>query len=327
VLILSKAEVEELLDLDALVDAVAAALADVSSGRASMPPRVAALVDERQAGLFAMPAYLPSAGALTTKLVSLFPQNRDRETHQAVIVAFDPENGTPLALMDGTHITASRTAAGSALSARLLARGDARTVAIIGTGVQARSHARALARDPRVERMIVAGRDREAAERLASELRPRLARTIEVADSIESAVRSADIVATATHTDTPVVRRDWLRPGTHVSSVGYNTAGEGEIDGETIRDAVVFVESRVSALAPAPAGAVELTHAIANGLIAPEHVRGELGELVAGTVTGRSNDDEITLYKSVGIAVEDSAAAALVLKAATERGVGTTVEI
>jgi ornithine cyclodeaminase len=229
--------------------------------------------------------------------------------------------------MDGTHITASRTAAGSALATRLLARSDSKTVAIIGTGVQARSHARALARDPRLQRMIVAGRDREAAERLANELRPLLGRTIEVADSIESAVGSADVVAAATHANTPVVRREWLRPGTHVNSVGYNSAGEGEVDVATVRDALVFVESRASTLAAPPAGAVELNRAISEGAITPDHIRAELGEVVAGTAPGRISSEEITLYKSVGVAVEDAAAAALVLRAAMERGVGTEVEL
>jgi len=326
-LVLTRAQVEELLDLDALVDAVGEALADVSSGKASMPPRVAAQVEARHAMLAAMPAYLPSAGALTTKLVSVFPENRDRESHQAVVVVFDPENGSPIALMDGTYITASRTAAGSALATRLLARQDANTVAIIGTGVQARSHARAFARDPRLVHMVIAGRDRESAERMAAELRPLLARTIEVADSIESAVRSADVVAAATHTDTPVVRREWLRPGVHVTSVGYNTAGEGEVDVATVRDAFVVVESRDSALAAPPSGAVELNRAISEGAITPDHIRAELGEIVAGSAPGRTSGDMITLYKSVGVAVEDSAAAALVLRAARERGVGTEVEI
>jgi ornithine cyclodeaminase len=327
VLVLSRSDVEELLDLDALVDAVGAALAELSTGAASMPARGAAQVESRHAMLASMPAFLPAAGALTTKLVSVFPENRNRETHQAVIAAFDPENGSPLALMDGTYITASRTAAVSALATRLLARHDAKTVAIIGTGVQARSHARALARDHRLDHMVVAGRDRESAERLANELRPLLGRSIEVADSIESAVRSADVIAAATHADTPVVRREWLQPGTHVNSVGYNAYGEGEVDVATVRDALVFVESRASTLAPPPSGAVELNRAIAEGAITADHIRAELGEVVAGTAPGRISADEITLYKSVGVAVEDAAAAALVLRAARERGIGTEVEV
>jgi ornithine cyclodeaminase len=337
---LSAADVEALLDLDALVDVVAAAMADLSAGRVSMPARIAAVVPERDGILVAMPAHLPSAGALTTKLVSLFPKNRDRPTHQALICAFDPATGTPLAVMDGRVITESRTAAGAALSTRLLARDDARVAAIVGTGAEAHSHALALARDPRVERLIIVGRRAAAAESLAERVREELAGggpaglpagrrvDVDVAASAEEACAVADIVSCATHAAEPVVRRAWLRPGTHVTSVGFNTAGEGEVDGETIRDAVLVVESRAAAFAPPPAGAIELVSAMERGLIAgPEHARAEIGELVAGTATGRTSADEITLYKSVGVAVQDAAAAMLVLRAAEDRRVGTTIEL
>jgi alanine dehydrogenase len=327
ILILKRSEVEALLDLDRLVDAVAAALADLSEDRASMPPRVAAMVAERHGLLAAMPAFLPSARALTTKLVSLFPENRDVPTHQAVICCFDPATGTPLALMDGTAITASRTAAGSALATRLLARADAHVVAIVGTGVQGRAHALALARDRRVQRMLLAGRDAGAAQALVAELANHVTVPLEAARSIEAAVREADVVCLATHAADPVIKREWLRPGVHVNSVGYNSSGRGELDGAILRDGFVVVESRASALAPAPAGAVELNRAIAEGLITTEHVRAELGELVTGRVTGRTDASQLTVYKSVGVAVEDAAAAALVLEAARDRGVGIAVEL
>src|SRR5215210_2078498 len=158
-IVLSQEEVRELLDLDELVDALAAAHNDLSAGAASMPPRIAALVQDQEGLLGVMPSYLPSAG-LACKLVTLFPHNKDRETHQAVICVFDPDNGSPLALMDGTFITATRTAAGSALATRLLARDDAKVLALIGTGVQAHSHARALPRVRAFSEIRIAGRDR-----------------------------------------------------------------------------------------------------------------------------------------------------------------------
>ena len=220
-LVLTRNEVESLLDLDALVDALAAAHAGLSAGDASLPPRVAAFAGE--AGLLgAMPAYLPSAG-LGCKLVSLFPGNRDRPTHQAAIALFDPGNGSPVALMDGTYITATRTAAASALAARLLARAEARVLALLGTGVQARSHARAFARIRAWEEIRVAGRDPERVERLAAEL------GAVASPSFEAAVRGADVVAAATHSADPVVMADWVAPGTHVGSVGYNAPGS-ELD-------------------------------------------------------------------------------------------------
>jgi alanine dehydrogenase len=315
VILLSEAEVRELLDLDQLVDALADAHRDLSAGEASMPPRIAALVEERQGLLGVMPAYLPSAG-LACKLVTLFPQNTDRHTHQAVIAVFDPENGTPLALMDGTYITATRTAAGSALATRLLAREDAHVLALLGTGVQARSHARALPRVRAFTEIRVAGRDRAKAEALAAEIGPH-ARAV---GSYEEAIRDADVVAATTHATDPIVRREWLSPGVHVNSVGLNPAGR-ELDEQTVVDALLVVESRESALAPPPAGAPELVG------VSPADVHAELGELVAGTKHGRSSRDEITLYKSVGVAVQDVAAAALVLAAAKGRSMGRAIEL
>jgi alanine dehydrogenase len=172
VLLLSRHEVEELLDVDALIDALAGAMVDLSAGRASAPNRVAARVDERGGFLAAMPGYTPSARALASKLVTLFPDNAasDLPSHQAVIAVFDPADGRPAALLDGTAITAIRTGAGSALATRLLARENAATLAILGTGVQARSHARAVTRVWSFEELRVAGRDRARAEALAQEL-------------------------------------------------------------------------------------------------------------------------------------------------------------
>jgi alanine dehydrogenase len=326
VLVLSRLDVETLLDLDELVDAVADAMVDLSAWRASMPPRGAAHVPEHDGMLAVMPAFLPSARALTTKLVSLFPHNGDRPTHQALICCFDPTNGTPIAMMDGAYITAMRTAAGSALATRYLARPDARVLSIVGTGVQARSHATLLARRPGIDTVLVAGRDRAKAEALADELAGS-GIAAEAAESIEAAVAAADIVCATTHSDVPVVRRSSLRPGTHVNSVGYNTAGRGEVDGDLIRDALVVVESRSAVLARPPAGAVEIHLAIEAGMVTADPIHAELGELVAGQAAGRTDLTSLTLYKSVGVAVQDAAAAALVLAAARRTGLGAEVDL
>jgi ornithine cyclodeaminase len=293
-LFLSRADVEELLDLDLLIEALAAAHAELSAGRASLPPRIAAFAPKGLLGT--MPAYLPSAG-LGAKLVSLFPENRDRETHQAAVLLFDPDNGSPTALMDGTHITAMRTAGAAALSARLLMRDDARVLAVLGTGVQSRAAVEMFTRVRDFDEVRVAGRG-----------------------EFEEAVRGADVVAATTAAEEPVVRAEWLAEGAHVSSVGYHPPGS-ELDPAIVeRAAVVCVESRESALAAPPAGAVELAG------LAPEAVV-ELGELVAGSRDGRGSEAEITLYKSVGVAVQDLAAAALVLRAARERKVGLEIEL
>jgi len=312
-LVLSQSDVRELLDLDRLVDALADAHADLTAGQASMPPRIAALVERREGLLGVMPAYLPSAG-LACKLVTLFPHNEDRETHQAVICVFDPENGTPAALMDGTYVTATRTAAGSALATRLLAREDSHVLALLGTGVQAHTHARALPRVRPIEEIRVASRDRAKAEAFAAEIGG------VAVDSYEDALRGADVVAATTHAHEPVVRREWLAPGTHVNSVGLNPRGR-EVDARTVAEAILVVESRASALAPPPAGAPELVG------VDPANVHAELGELVTGAKPGRRSPEEVTLYKSVGVAVQDVAAAALVLAAARERSVGREIEL
>jgi ornithine cyclodeaminase len=310
VLVLNRSDVEELLDLDELIGALARAHEELSAGATSMPPRIAALAEHGLLG--AMPAYSPSGG-LGCKLVTLFPHNTDRPTHQAAIVLFDAENGSPIALMDGTFITATRTAAAAALAAHILAREDAAVLTLIGTGVQARSHARAFSRIRDWREIRIAGRDQAKRELLAAEL------GATACASFEEAVRGADVVAATTHSADPVVFAEWVAPGTHVSSVGYNAPGS-ELDPALVRSATIVIESRDSAFSPPPGGAPELAG------LDPASVT-ELGELVSGSRPGRATPVEITLYKSVGVAVQDLAAAALVLAAARERGAGLEIEL
>jgi ornithine cyclodeaminase len=311
VLVLTRADVESVLEADELIDALADAFRDLSSGRASMPQRIAAVSPQ---GLLAtMPAYLPAANAITVKLVTLFEENAgtDLPTHQAVIAVFDPERGNLIALMDGTWITAARTAAGSALSARLLAREDARVLTIIGTGVQAHSHAWALPRVRAFDDVRVAGRDPAKTEAFASEIGAR------PFASFAEAVAGADVVCATTSSPEPVVRREWLGGDAHVTSVGMTAEGR-EIAEDVVRDAFVVVESRGSAVGGFPTGSNELAGADPESLA-------ELGEVVAGST--RPPDGALTLYKSVGVAVMDAAAAGLVLRKAEEQGIGRHVEL
>jgi len=328
VLVLRRSHIEELLDLDALIDALAPAMADLSAGRASVPDRVGAVVAERDGLLAAMPGFVPSSGALMSKLVSLFPHNSGTAlpTHQAVIVVFDAGTGEPAALLDGTAITAARTGACSALSARFLAREEAAVLAVLGTGVQARSHAHAMCRVRPIRRIRVAGRDPAKAATLADELSASLGIEVRAVPSYADALDGADIACATTHATEPVVRRRWLTPGVHVTSVGYNAAGR-EVDDATVAEALVCVESRRAALAPYPAGTNDLLWPIRDGVITAEHVHAELGELVAGTRHGRTERSQITLYKSVGVAVQDAAAAALVIAAARRAGLGQEIDI
>jgi len=325
-LILNRLQVEALLDVGALIDALASAMADLSAGRASVPDRVAALVPEHEGFLAAMPGFVPSAKVLMSKLVSLFPHNAGTglPAHQAVIVAFDPDTGQPVALLDGTAITAIRTGACSALSARLLARPDADVLAILGTGVQARSHARAMCQVMPIRQIRVAGRDYAKAAALAAELSDTLQTDAQAVETYREALQGASIACATTHAAEPVIRRSWLTAGVHVTSVGY---GGREIDDATVADALVCVESRRSALAPFPSGSNDLLMPIRDGVITADHVYAELGELVAGIKPGRNSPDQITLYKSVGVAVQDAAAAALVLVAAHNQGIGEEIAL
>jgi alanine dehydrogenase len=309
-LLLTRAEVEALLDPDELIGALEDAFRDLSAGRASMPQRVAAFAPDGLLGV--MPAYLPTADALTVKLVTLFEGNAGTElpTHQAAIGVFSPQRGSLVALMDGTWITAARTAAGSALATRLLARADARVLTIVGTGVQARSHAWALPHARAFDEVRVVGRDPAKAAQLAAEIGGR------AFDAYEDALAGADVVCATTHSPEPVVRRTWLDDGVHVTSVGMNPEGR-EVAEDVVEEAFVVVESRSSAVAGFPMGSNELAGRPPESVV-------ELGEVLAGAT--RPDAGSLTLYKSVGVAVMDAAAAALVLRRAQERGIGREVE-
>ena len=308
-LVLSDAEVRSLLDVDRLMERISDALVAVSRGAVSIPPRVAATVPDR-GFLAAMPGYV--TGVLETKLVSVFPRNESLPSHQALIAVFDPETGTALALMDGTWITACRTAATTAVATRALARSDSAVLAVIGTGVQARAHLSVVPRGRRFREIRVAGRSPSKAEELARQVGAIACSTI------EDVVRGADVVCLCTDAPEPVVQRRWIADGTHVNSVGANSAG-GELDEATIRSGRLMVESRV-AFEPPPAGSIELQGIDPQGAV-------ELGEVLSGDRRGRSSADQVTVYKSMGHAAEDAAAAGLVFERARATGAGTTVEV
>ncbi len=312
-LYLSRAEVEGLLEIDAMLDALARALVVYSSGVASIPPRAGARVADRGI-LGAMPGYVPDV-ALEVKLVSVFPANHDLgiPSHQGLIALFDENDGTPLALMDGTYITAIRTGGTAAVAARTLAVEDARVLAILGAGVQGHSHLETFPRVREFSEIRIASRDPKHAAELAE--RHPLARPVA---SFEDAVRGADVVACCTDAREPVLKREWLKAGAHVSSVG-GTWGP-EVDGETVAASHVFVEWRGAATNPPPAGSIELQG------VDPQSIT-EVGEVLAGTRPGRESGREITLYKSTGFAVEDAATARLVYDAARARGAGAWLDL
>ena len=308
-LVLSQAQVRELLDVDELIDALERALVELSAGRSSVPPRTAAFVPDERGMLASMPGYVD--GVLATKLVSVFHHNAELglPSHQGVIAVFDSANGTPLALMDGAYITAVRTGATSAVSTRALAREDAKVLAVVGGGVQGRSHLEAARRVRDFDEIRVASRNPQSAAALAADFGAL------VAPSIEEAVRGADVVCLCTQASEPVIRREWLAGGAHVTSVGSAI----ELDAATVEAAdLLAIESRASAFQPFPAGAKELAGRDPEAAV-------ELGEVLSGTRPGRTRATQLTVYKSTGHAVEDAAAAALVLRRAQQEGVGTIV--
>jgi alanine dehydrogenase len=311
-LYLSRADVERLLDVDAMLDALAEALVLFSAGKASAPPRTAVRLERGLLGV--MPGHVPGV-ALETKLVSVFPGNDEHglPSHQALIALFDESNGAPVALMDGTFITAIRTGGTAAVAARTLARHNSAVLAILGAGVQGWSHLETFPRVRDFKEIRIASRNHERARALA-ERNPRA----HAVPSFEDAVRGADVVACCTDARSPILQREWIMPGTHLSTVG-GTFGP-ELDEATVRSCHVFVEWRGAVTNAPPAGAHEL-----QGMN-PQEVT-EIGEALAGTRPGRVNDDEITLYKSTGHAVEDAATARLVYDRAREQGVGVLLPL
>lgn len=301
-----------LLTGPALLERLADGFVALSAGEVAAPTRIEITVDDGYA--LAMPAYR-AGGHIVVKIVNVFEGNvaRGMPSHQAVVCVFDPETGSCVAFLDGTAITARRTAAAAALSVRLLAREKARVLTIVGAGVQGRAHLELvpLARDL-AEIRIVSLR-REDAERLAA-----LDERATVAASLEEAVASSDIVSLCTHSGQPVVEAGWIRPGTHVTSVGY-CEPLGELPRTLLDRASLFVETRL-AFEATPIGCFEL-----QGI--DPMVATELGEVIAGMKPGRRDNEEITVYKAMGHAVEDHVATELILAEAERAGYSATVEL
>jgi alanine dehydrogenase len=287
---LDEAAVEGLLRMEEVIPAMERALSDFSSGKVVQPVRTILPVEEHQGFLGLMPAY--TGAALGTKLVALYPHNTGVPTHHATILLFKPETGEPLVTMDGRLITEVRTAAVSAVATQHLASPDASVLAIIGSGVQAHSHLEAL-RLVRNFREVRVWSPRRAAA-FAKE------HGVRAAASAEEAVRGADVVVTATTSPTPVLSGGWLSPGAHINAVGAPRPDWRELDDEVLGRSLVYVDSREAALEES------------GDVIAAGEIFAEIGEVVSGARPGRRSAEEITLFKSLGLAVEDVATAELV---------------
>ncbi len=289
-------EVRKLLRMEDLIPAMAEALRDLSAGAVLQPLRTVLPVSEHEGFLGVMPA---CGRALGAKLVTFYPQNKGIPTHHAMILLFRLETGEPLAIMDGRLITEMRTAAVSAVATKLLARADTKVLTILGSGVQARSHLEAL----RLVRHFSEVRvwSPRNAELFAQEFK------VQAVASAEEAVRGADVIVVATSATTPVLRGGWVAPGVHINAVGATRPNWRELDDEVLRRATIYVESREAALKES------------GDMMAAGKEPVEIGEVIADKQPARTSADEITLFKSVGVAAEDVAAADLVYKKETER--------
>jgi len=330
-LVLNARDLPGLLPYPEAVAAMREALAAHARGQAYQPLRTVTR-PPGAAGLMAlMPSYLPppagqAAGepGYGVKAICITPGNPavGKDAHQGVVLISSAETGEPLALVNASALTEIRTAAVSALATSLLARPDATEVAVIGTGVQARAHVQALAACRELTGIRVAGREPDRARRFAADAGALVPVPVAAHDSVAGALAGAGIVVTATTSAVPVLERGWLAPGTHVNAVGACVPEAREIDAATMAAAALFVDSRESAAHEA--GDVLL--AMADGAIGPADIRAELGEVITGVAPGRRDDQEITVFESLGLGVEDLAAAAHAYRRARAAGAGTTVD-
>ena len=315
--------VRKALPMAEAIEAMKTAFAQLSSGQAVLPPRTRLdVADHRGTALF-MPAYLPDPGLIGVKIITLFDGNAERNLPriQAMVCVLDGSSGRPLAVMDGTELTAIRTGAASGLATELLARPEASTVAIFGAGAQARTQLEAVCAVRSIRKAWVFDACPERAETFAREVGRTLSLEIEPARSAPEAVRGAEIICTATTSKTPVFCDRDVSPGAHINAVGSYQPWVQEIPRETVLRAHLVVDHRPSALAETG----DLLIPMADGLFGADHIRAELGEIVSGEKPGRPSPQSLTLFKSVGVAIQDLAAAMRVLAVGASLGLGTEV--
>ena len=320
-LVINAAEVRSLLPMAACMEAMAAALKQLGRGEAQNPLRSVNWLPEKRGILLAMPALTEEAMAI--KVITVMPGNHGTpyDSHMGAVILFDAQYGRPLALMDATEITAIRTAAVSGVATRTLAREDAGDLAILGTGVQARSHLQSMLEARPLRRVRVWSRSaahRADYVRWASE---ELDVEVEAVDSARAAVSGADLICTATATTEPVLQGAWLSPGAHINAVGSSTPTTRELDSAAMAMVSHFVDRRESTLDESG----DYLIALQEGAIDDSHIRAELGEVLLGQARGRSNDEEITLFNSLGLAVEDLASAQVIWREAQRQGLGTAI--
>lgn len=323
--ILNQTQVEALLPMTECIEVMDAALRTLGTGGATLPLRTVLRLPGGRGVFGVMPAHLAEPAALGLKAIAVFPGNEGTtlDSHQGLVVLFSPETGAPISIMDASSITAIRTAAVSAVATRALSRLDAGDLAILGSGVQARSHLEAMGSVRTLRRVRAWSPHRERLASFTRWARERLDRRIEPCGSAEEAVRGADLVCTTTGSTTPVVASAWVAAGAHINAVGSSIPTARELDSATVARARLVVDRKESALNEAGDFLIPRN----EGVITDAHIAGELSEVLLGTVAGRTTPEEITVFKSLGLAIEDLAAAHHVLRKAEAAAVGLVTEL
>ena len=324
-LVLTQSDVAHLLPMRDCIGVMADALTALARGEAVLPLRQVLRLPGGTSAFAVMPAYLGAPKAIGAKVITVFPENHGTalDSHQGAVLLFEAEHGSLVAAMDASSITAIRTAAVSGLATRLLAREDATEVAILGTGVQARTHLEAMCAVRPVARVRVWSRDAGAVRAFADRESRRHGIAVEPAPSAREAVTGAAIVCTVTSSREPVLAGEWLAEGTHVNAVGASLPSARELDTAAVLRGRWYVDRRESAVNEAGDFLIPKR----EGAIGDDHIVGELGELLLGRVPGRSGAAEVTIFKSLGLAIEDVAAAAFVYERAGRNGRGVRVEL
>ncbi len=322
--VINEGQVIDLLSMPACIDLMKEALSSLSQGRANMPLRSAMWLPERKGLLGMMPAYNIDTGTMGIKVVSVFPDNYDTEfdSHQGGVMLFETTNGRPLALVDGSAITAIRTAAVSAVATDLLSRKDAGDLAILGSGTQAKQHLEALLQVRKIRRVRVWSLPLDHAQQFADSAGEKHNLDIEVMPTAQEAVDGADIICTLTPASKPILKGAWIAKGAHINAVGSCTPVAREIDTDTVVRSRLYVDHRESTLHEAGDFIIPRN----EGAVGDDHILGEIGSLLLGEVEGRTGDDEITLFESLGLGVEDLSVVRYIYHKALENNIGTTVE-
>jgi ornithine cyclodeaminase len=324
VLFANEADVHAVLTMEACIPLMREALATLARGDAVLPLRTKVALPDGSGLLGLMPGYLGAPESFGLKVVSVMPGNHGTEygSHQGVVMLFGVAHGEPLAIVDGAAITAIRTAAASGAATAALAREDAGDLALIGAGAQARTHLDAMRAVRPLRRVRVWSRAAASAGRFAEEMTPRAGLPIEVCATAESTVRGSDLICTTTAAKEPVVRGEWLAPGAHLNAVGACFRANRELDTEAVRRARFFTDCRESCLNEAGDFLIPL----AEGAIGEAHLLGEVGEVFLGRVEGRIGKGDVTVFESLGIALEDLASAHFIREHALRSGTGTWIE-